>query len=67
MICPVCNGEGKDPDTVTENLKGDPCPLCGGSGILANPGRFGEPDQSTIRPCEHVQLDPQDIERRRAS
>ena len=27
------------------------CWMCGGSGVLCDPGKFGEPDDSTLREC----------------
>lgn len=65
VICPVCEGFGVDPDTVTENLKGEPCRLCGGSGDLPVKGPRKKKD--LIDELVDNGLGRDDIERRRAS
>jgi hypothetical protein len=31
---------------------GEECDKCGGSGIICDPNKFGEPDETTLRQCD---------------
>lgn len=34
-VCPVCNGDGRDPDLIHDGVDDLPCPECGGTGWFA--------------------------------